>query len=135
MDKIEQVKKEMLSKKIWAVIGATPDPKKFGYKIYNKLKEHGYTVYGINPNYESLDGDKIYSSLKDLPEKPECVDMVVNPKVTKAVLMEVEELGIEYVWFQPGTFNKDVIRTAQEKNLNIVYDDCVLVALRGDHYK
>jgi len=133
MDKIEKVKKEMLGKKVWAVIGATPDLKKFGYKIYKKLKDNGYTVYGINPNYESLEGDKIYSSLKDLPEKPECVDMVVNPKVTKAVLMEVEELGIEYVWFQPGTFNKDVINTAEEKNLNIVYNDCVLVALRGDH--
>jgi len=133
MDKIEKVKKEMLGKKVWAVIGATPDSKKFGYKIYKKLKDNGYTVYGINPNYESLEGDKIYSSLKDLPEKPECVDMVVNPKVTKAVLMEVEELGIEYVWFQPGTFNKDVINTAEEKNLNIVYNDCVLVALRGDH--
>jgi len=133
MDKIEKVKKEMLGKKVWAVIGATPDSKKFGYKIYKKLKDNGYTVYGINPNYESLEGDKIYSSLKDLPEKPECVDMVVNPKVTKAVLMEVEELGIEYVWFQPGTFNKDVINTAEERNLNIVYNDCVLVALRGDH--
>jgi len=133
MDKIEKAKKEMLSKKIWAVIGATPDSKKFGYKIYKKLKDSGYTVYGINPNYDNLEGDKIYSSLKDLPEKPECVDMVVNPKVSKAVLMEVEELGIEYVWFQPGTFNKDVISVAEEKNLNIVYNDCVLVALRGDH--
>lgn len=133
MGKIEQVKKEMLSKKVWAVIGATPDFEKFGYKIYKKLKDHGYIVYGINPKYESIEGDKLYSSLKDLPEKPECIDMVVNPKVTKSTLAEIEDLGIEYVWFQPGTFDEDVINTAKAKDLKIVYHDCVLVALGGDH--
>lgn len=133
MDKIEQVKKEMLSKKVWAVVGATPDSEKFGYKIYKKLKEHGYTAYGVNPKYESLDGDKLYSSLKDLPEKPECIDMVVNPKVTKSTLTEIKELGIEYVWFQPGTFDEDIIDMAEEYGLQIVYYDCVLVALGNGH--
>ncbi|QUH20468.1 CoA-binding protein [Alkaliphilus sp. B6464] len=133
MDKIEQVKKEMLSKKVWAVVGATPDSEKFGYKIYKKLKDHGYTVYGVNPKYESLDGDKLYSSLKDLPEKPECIDMVVNPKVTKSTLTEIKELGIEYVWFQPGTFDEDIIDMAEEDGLQIVYYDCVLVALGNGH--
>ncbi|MBU5677666.1 CoA-binding protein [Alkaliphilus sp. MSJ-5] len=133
MDKIEQVKKEMLSKKVWAVVGATPDSEKFGYKIYKKLKDHGYTVYGVNPKYESLDGDRLYSSLKDLPEKPECIDMVVNPKVTKSTLTEIKELGIEYVWFQPGTFDEDIIDMAEEDGLQIVYYDCVLVALGNGH--
>lgn len=133
MNKIQQVKEVMLNKKVWAVIGATPDPEKFGYKIYKKLKNHGYTVYGINPKYESLDGDKLYGSLKDLPEKPECIDMVVNPKLSKIALDEIKDLGIQYVWFQPGTFDEDVIKTAEEKELNIVYNDCVLVALGGDH--
>lgn len=133
MDKIEQVKKEMLSKKVWAVVGATPDSEKFGYKIYKKLKDYGYTVYGVNPKYESLDGDKLYSSLKDLPEKPECIDMVVNAKVTKSTLTEIKELGIEYVWFQPGTFDEDIIDMAEEDGLQIVYYDCVLVALENGH--
>ncbi len=133
MDRIEEVKKEMLEKKVWAVIGATPDQEKFGYKIYKKLKSHGYTVYGINPKYDSLDGDKLYKSLKDLPEKPECIDMVVNPKLSKAALDEIEDLGIQYVWFQPGTFDEEVIDIAEGKGLNIVFYDCVLVALGGDH--
>jgi len=133
MEKIEQVKKEMLNKKVWAVIGATPDTEKFGYKIYKKLKNHGYTVYGVNPKYESLEGDKLYNSLKDLPEKPQCINMVVNPKIAMNMLDEIEELGIKYVWFQPGTFNEDVIDTAEGKGFSIVYYDCVLVALGGDH--
>lgn len=133
MNTIENVKKEMLSKKSWAVIGATTDTEKFGYKIYNKLKNHGYTVYGINPKAESLNGDKLYKSLSDLPQKPECVNMVVNLKVTLSTLDEIKNLGIEYVWFQPGTFDEEVISKAEELDLKIVYNDCVLVALGGDH--
>lgn len=129
MDNMEQVKKEMLSKKVWAVIGATPNTEKFGYKIYKKLKNHGYTVYGVNRKGDDLEGDKLYASLKDLPEKPECIDIVVNPKISKIVLEEIKELGIKYVWFQPGTFDEEVINTAKEAGLNVVYNDCVLVAL------
>lgn len=129
MDNKEQIKNDMLSKKVWAVIGATPNSEKFGYKIYKKLKNHEYTVYGVNRKGEDIEGDKLYTSLKDLPEKPECIDMVVNPKISKLLIPEIKELGIKYVWFQPGTFNDDVINTAKEAGLNIVYNDCVLVAL------
>ncbi|SDK59299.1 CoA-binding protein [Natronincola ferrireducens] len=129
MDTIEKNKKEMLHRKVWAVVGATPDTEKFGYKIYKKLKAHGYTVYGINPKYEEIEGDKIYQSLKDLPQNLECVNMVVGPKVSKLILDEIKDLGIDYVWFQPGTFDEETIDKAEDFNLNIVYYDCVLVAL------
>ncbi len=129
MDKIEQNKKEMLDRKVWAVVGATPDETKFGYIIYKKLKDFGYKVYGINPKHDQLEGDKLYKNLSELPEKPECIDMVVNPTVTMATLDEIHQAGINYVWFQPGTFNDGVIERAKELQLNIVYFDCVLVAL------
>ncbi|ABR48388.1 CoA-binding domain protein [Alkaliphilus metalliredigens QYMF] len=129
MDQVEKNKEEMLKLKTWAVVGVTPDEEKFGYKIYQKLKNHGYHVYAVNPKYDSVEGDIIYNSLKDLPEKPECVNIVVNPKVAKGVLEEVKALGIQYVWFQPGTFDEETIAHAEEAGLNIVYYDCVLVAL------
>jgi len=129
MDNIELYKQEMLNKKVWAVIGVTPDPDKFGYKIYKKLKEKGYKVYALNPRYTEVEGDKIYSSIKDLPERPDCVDMVVNHKLSLSVLDEINAAGIEYVWFQPGTFDEAVIEKAEGMGMKIVYYDCVLVAL------
>ena len=42
--------KEALTKKVWAVLGATGRKEKFGYKIYACLRDHGYTVYPVNPN-------------------------------------------------------------------------------------
>ncbi len=129
MDVIELNKQEMLEKKVWAVIGVTPDPEKFGYKIFKKLKEKGYKVYGINPKYNEVEGETIYASVKDLPEKPDCVDMVVNHKLSLPMLDEIKAAGIEYVWFQPGTFDEEVIDKAESYGMKIVYYDCVLVAL------
>jgi len=50
----------MLEKKVWAVVGASDNPEKYGNLIYKKLKSRGYRVYPVNPNYETIDGDKCY---------------------------------------------------------------------------
>jgi len=48
---------KMLEKKVWAVVGASDNPEKYGNLIYKKLKSRGYRVYPVNPNYETIDGD------------------------------------------------------------------------------
>ncbi|SHK37374.1 CoA-binding protein [Tepidibacter formicigenes] len=129
MDKIDAVKKKMLEKKKWVVVGVTEDKTRYGYKIFKKLKETGYTVYGINPKYSEIDGDKIYSSIKEIPEKVECVNMLVNPKISLKILEDIVDEGIKYVWFQPGSFNEETIDKAEELGLNIVFYDCLYVEL------
>jgi len=127
---MELLKKEMLEKKIWAVIGANNKKDKFGYKIYKKLKSKGYEVYPVNPGLDEIDGDKCYSSVLDLEIIPDCVDMVVRPEIAEAVLDDIVKKGIERVWFQPGTYTEKTIALAKEKGLKCVYDDCILVNLR-----
>ncbi len=120
---------EMLNKKTWAVVGVTDKKEKFGYKIFKKLIEHGYETYGVNPKYDSIDGEKIYPALKSVPKKVDVVDVVVPPKITLNLLDEIHELGIENVWFQPGTYDEEVVEKAKKLGLKIVYDDCVYARL------
>ncbi len=119
----------MLEKKVWAVIGANENPEKYGNIIYRKLLARGYRVYPVNPKYESIEGNKCYSDLNSLPEKPDVINMVVSPKRGRPVLEEAQKLGLEYVWFQPGTYDDELLEFAQEKGLTSV-TACVLVALR-----
>lgn len=119
----------MLEKKIWAVVGANQDTEKYGNMIYRKLKTRGYQVYAVNPMYDTVDGDKCYKNLSELPVKPEVIDMVVSPKRGKAVIEEAAKLGIKYVWLQPGTFNDELLSMIDELGL-ISVQACVLVALR-----
>lgn len=119
----------MLGKKIWAVVGASDNPEKFGSRIYKKLKSRGYKVYPVNPNYEAIDGDKCYKNLAELPEAPEVIDMVVAPKHGLATIEEASKLGIKNIWLQPGTYNDEVMKLIADKGLTAV-QACVLVALR-----
>lgn len=123
------VKKSMLEKKIWAVIGANNDTDKFGNIIYKKLKSEGYTVYPINPMYDEVDGDICYSNLTSLPQKPEVLNMVVSPKRGKAFIEEAALLEIKNIWLQPGTYDPELLALIVEKQLTSI-QACVLVALR-----
>ncbi|WP_114296981.1 CoA-binding protein [Anaerobacterium chartisolvens] len=118
----------MLGKKVWAVVGATENTDKFGYKIYKRLKLKGYRVYPVSPNYNEIDGDRCYKDLSSLPEMPEVIDMVVSPAKGIAVIDEAASLGIKNIWLQPGTYNNELMAAINEKGLNAV-QACVLVAL------
>ncbi|NMA83719.1 MAG: CoA-binding protein [Epulopiscium sp.] len=121
--------KRLLGKKVWAVVGATTDTDKYGYKIYKALKDAGYTVYPISPKYEKIDGDQAYKTLSDLPETPQVVDFVVNPRIGVEVVKECKQLGIKDIWLQPGTVSDEILEYAQSNDINAL-QACVLVALK-----
>jgi predicted CoA-binding protein len=123
------LEEKMLEKKTWAVVGAVINPEKYGNMIYRKLKSRGYKVYAVNPIYKEIEGDVCYGSLSELPVKPEVVNFVVSPKRSLLYINEAKELGIEYLWFQPGTYDENVLNKVDELNLSAV-QACALVATR-----
>lgn len=124
------LKEKMLESKTWAVVGVSSKKDKWGYKIWNILKEHGYKTYGVNPNYDEIEGEKIYKSLSDLPEKVDVIDMVVPKKVSMITLNEAKDLGVKNIFFQPGTYDKEVVKVAEELGLNYLIDDCIYATLK-----
>lgn len=119
----------MLEKKVWVVVGASQNPERYGHSIYKKLKERGYRVYPVSPNYDNINGDKCYKSISDLPEMPEVINMVVSPKHGMDVIDEAAKLNIRNIWLQPGTYNDELLDKIKENDLTAV-QACVLVALR-----
>ncbi len=126
----KNLKEQMMEMKSWVVVGVTANKDKYGYKIWKTLKEHEYTTYGVNPNYDEIEGEKIYHTLKDLPNKVDVLDMVVPANIAMKTLEEAKELGIEYIFFQPGTYNKEVVAKAEELELKYLLDDCIYATLR-----
>lgn len=110
----------------WAVVGASDNPEKYGYKIYRKLKQLGYKVFAVNPNYETLQGDRCYPDLSSLPEVPDVVNMVVAPKHGMKTVEEAANLSVKYIWFQPGTVNDELLKLAADKGIDTI-QACILV--------
>ena len=109
----------------WAVLGVSQDPEKFSYQVYKMLKRTGKTVYGISPKNRDLEGDPLYTSLREIP-KVEVVVFMVNPKIGIRELDVVKELGIQNIWLQPGSYDDAFLAHAKELGLFII-DKCVLI--------
>ena len=127
----ELIRTFLNKKNIFAVVGASRDPKKYGYQVYKDLKNAGYEVYAVNPNAEEILGDKCYPSLENLLVKPDVVDVVVPPKVTEEVVKTCEKLGITKVWMQPGSESEKAIKFCEENGINLVHGVCVMVERRS----
>ena len=119
---------EFLNKKnVFAVVGASRDPKKYGHQVYKDLRKAGYRVYPVNPNADEILGDRCYPSIEDLPVKPDVVDIVVPPKITERVVKTCRKLGIRKVWMQPGSESEATIKFCEENGMDVVHGVCVMV--------
>ena len=123
---------EFLDKKnVFAVVGASRDPKKYGHQVYKDMGNTGYRVYPVNPNANEVLGDKCYPSLEALPIKPDVADLVVPPKVTEQVVRTCKRLGIKKVWMQPGSESETAISFCRENEIDVVHGVCVMVERRS----
>ena len=84
-----------------ALIGASENPESLAFRLFTRLREGGFDIIPINPNYQTIAGVPCFASLSELRTPPEVVIFMVNPKLTLQILPQVMELQIKKVWFQP----------------------------------
>ena len=123
----ELMKKMLEEGKVWAVVGATAKKDRYGYKIMKMLRRNGFKVYPVNPGYDEIDSEKCYHVIADIPEKVDCISMVVPPSASKEV---IKTLTDELLWLQPGSFDGAVLAQATKQKLETVSGECVLVQLK-----
>jgi predicted CoA-binding protein len=116
-----------IDRRVWAVVGVSRDPSKYGNRIFHTLLEAGYKVYPVNPNVSEIEGHRVFPALADLPEPPEVVDIVVPPKITELIVQECAQLGLKRVWMQPGSESEKAIDFCHQRGIEVVYGVCAMV--------
>jgi predicted CoA-binding protein len=124
---MEELIKEFMTKKRFAVIGATDNKEKYGNRIFKNLTSRGYEVYPVNPNLKEIEGVKCYPDIADIPVKVDVVDFVVPPKVTESILKECKKLGLDNIWLQPRSESDAAIAFCHENKFKVVYGTCVML--------
>ncbi|GJN69563.1 hypothetical protein PLICBS_003612 [Purpureocillium lilacinum] len=138
----EATARRFFSSPLFAVVGASSNPAKFGHKVHAWYLDRGLNVTPINPGSPSVSvGGKDYATAPNLSALPEpkttSVSIITAPAVTLGVLEEAKKLGIPGIWLQPGTFDDAVLKSALADGAfeSVVYGDggrghdgwCVLV--------
>ena len=69
MQDMQDLIKEFMAQKKFAVVGATDNAEKYGNQILRNLRDRGYEVYPVNPRLKEVEGMKCYASVTELPVK------------------------------------------------------------------
>ncbi|MHC1603910.1 MAG: acetate--CoA ligase family protein [Candidatus Syntropharchaeales archaeon] len=80
-----------------AVIGASKNRSKGGYRILENLIEWGYTgrIYPVNPQADEILGLKVFPSVSSLPEIPDLAVLVVPREMVLDVVERAGKFGID----------------------------------------
>ena len=113
-----------------ALVGATDEPWKYGNRIFHRLSAKGITVLPVNRGRATVAGQTAYSSLADLPQRPDIVNVVVPPEEGPGIVREVAELGWDHVWFQPGAESAEARRVARELGIEVLEACTMVIAAR-----
>jgi len=123
----ETVRGMLRKETVFAVVGVSENPDKYGHKVYFDLKGAGFEVLPINPNAEFIGENRCYSSISALPKKPDVLVMVVPPNVAMQVLKQAIQEGIRTVWFQPGSESEEAIKYCKQNNIESIHNMCIMV--------
>ena len=114
-----------------AIIGASANPEKFGNKAVRAYVQQGWTVHPVNPKEPTIEGLKVYKSVREIPGNVDEASVYLPPHLVSAVLQEIAAKGIKRVWFNPGCESDDAVERAEELGLEAVVG-CSIVGIGVD---
>src|SRR5690349_10270197 len=85
-----------------AVIGLSENPGRPSHYVSQYMQQHGYRILPINPQVESVLGERSCTSLAALPLRPDIVNVFRLPQFIPAIVDEMLQLGLKNLWIQQG---------------------------------
>ena len=115
-----------MNQPLLAVVGVSSDPEKYGNKVFCDLVRHGYHVVGVHPKAEVVCGQQLFANLTDVKEKIEMVLTVVPQDVTKKIIDQCINLGIDQIWMQPGSGSIKLAEFSRENGIRVTWNECFM---------
>lgn len=117
-----------------AVVGCSARPERTSHRIASYLKEAGFRIIPVNPNYEEVLGETCYPSLLDISDRVEIdiVNIFRNPRYTAEMVDDAvaraERTGRQpVVWTQIGVSSNEAEEKARTAGLPYVKNRCIMV--------
>jgi len=140
--KVDPIINAVLKPKSIAVIGASTNPDKIGYKVVENLKNCGYQnpVYPINPDAEEILGYKCYPNIKDVPYVVDMAVVTVPAGFVRDVTRDSGEKGVKGLSIITSGFSEvgdhaleeEIVQIAHEYGMRIIGPNIIGVLSNSD---
>ena len=111
---------------IVAVVGLSSNEERPSYGVSAYLKKHGYKIIPVNPNEDTILGERCYSSLLSISEQVDIVDIFRRSEDVLGIVDEAIKMGARVVWMQEGVVNEEAAVKARAAGLEVIMDMCMM---------
>lgn len=127
---IDEKIEKFLSAPAFAVVGASNDKMKYGYRCYKCYLQRGRKAYPVNPTCTDIEGNSVYKDLSSLPEPVKSISVITQPCITEKIVDDAIASGVTGIWMQPGAESRAAVDKAERAGLNVIHGGpCLLVVL------
>jgi uncharacterized protein len=113
-----------------ALVGASPEPARPSHGVMAYLLRAGYRVVPVNPLAEEVLGQRCLSSLAELEEPVDLVDVFRRAEHCGEVAREAVAAGAGALWLQLGIASAEARQVAEEAGIDYVENACTAVVHR-----
>ena len=119
---------EVLKKsKTIAVVGLSDKAERTSYMVSKAMQDAGYRIIPVNPTVDEVLGEKAVSSLKDIKEHVDIVNVFRRSEFLMDVAKEFVEIDADVFWAQLGVQDEDTYKLLKEKDYTVIMDRCIKV--------
>jgi predicted CoA-binding protein len=122
MDNVERILREF---RTIAVVGLSRDPSKAAHAIPARMQRAGFRVIPVNPQVESVLGEKSYATLADVPFSVEVVLVFRPSEHAAAIAKDAVTIGAKALWLQQGIVSEEARALAEGAGMLYVEDRCI----------
>jgi predicted CoA-binding protein len=121
------IQRLLLGAKSIAVVGLSGNALRASNFVGFYLQRHGYRVIPVNPRESAILGVRCYSSLQDVPDKVDIVNVFRAPGALPEIAAQAVAIGAGCLWAQFNVINDEAARIAERGGLAVVMDRCIKV--------
>ena len=110
------------------VLGASPKPDRYAFKAMQKLQEHGYNAFPVNPAFEEVLGEHCYPSISDVPQPIDTITLYLSAARSTPLIQDILRANARRIIFNPGAESEELARAASSAGIECV-NGCTLVML------
>lgn len=111
-----------------AVLGASNNKNKYGYKAVRAYDLAGYTVYPINPKEKEIAGHTSFKSILDIPGTVDVATIYLPPEIGEKVISEVIRKKVKKVFLNPGAESPALLKKLARTKIEVVQACSILDA-------
>ncbi|TBR06946.1 MAG: CoA-binding protein [Candidatus Nitrosotenuis sp.] len=118
--------RQILSLKNVAVVGMSKNAEKAAHYVPKYLQTQGYNIMPVNPTADEILEKKCYSSLQDVNQQIDIVDVFRPSDQVIPVVQEAIKKKPKVIWLQEGIHNPEAEDMARKAGIKIVFNRCML---------